>query len=257
MANTILSRTDAELIGKTIETYGKVVKTEELLTIFKTKYNEPSARNRIHFLFQNGWFLHIKQGLYIVNDSITGQLQSDLPLLVVSHCLFENSYVSLAHALYYHKLVDQTPDTITSISDQIGKKFIFQSYTFKITKVKPDIYFGYHTIQQQKRTIQIADPEKALLDYLYVDLNFTTPKVFYQPIKKHPETIDFDKLQQYALRYSSNVRRKTGFLLEHLKIDSKQLYASVKDSRGYTKLSKESTRFNAKWRVYYDSGLLP
>ncbi|MDD4029778.1 MAG: hypothetical protein PHX86_08790, partial [Caldisericia bacterium] len=58
---------------------------------------------------------------------------------------------------------------------------------------------------------------------------------------------------QYALRFSSNVRRKTGFLLDHLKINAKKLYASVKDSRGYTKLTKESTQFNTKWRVYYDT----
>jgi predicted transcriptional regulator of viral defense system len=246
------TRTDAELINKTIEKYGKVVKTEELIPIFLTKFGKESAYNRIHVLSRNGWFIRIKQGLYIVNDSITGQFQGDLPFLVISHCLFEDSYVSLAHALHYHKLVDQVPDTISSISDQSSKKFSYQSYTFKITKVKPDIYFGYHTISLQKRTIQIADPEKALLDYLYVDINFTTPKVFLEPIIKHPETINIEKLQEYALRFSSNVRRKTGFLLDHLKINSKQLYASIKDSRGYTKLSKESTQFNAKWRVYYE-----
>ncbi len=122
--------------------------------------------------------------------------------------------------------------------------------------MKPDIYFGYHTIQQQKRTIQIADIEKALLEYLYVDINFSTPELFFEPIKKHPEAIDFEKLQQYALRFSSNVRRKTGFLLDHVKINAKQLYASIKDSRGYTKLTKDSTQFNTKWRVYYDTNHL-
>jgi len=58
------------------------------------------------------------------------------------------------------------------------------------------------------------------------------------------------------MRFSINVRRKTGFLLDHLKINAKQLYASIKDSQGYTKLTKESTQFNAKWRVYYEPKLL-
>jgi predicted transcriptional regulator of viral defense system len=248
----MLSKSDTELIGKTVEAYGKVVNTDELLTIFQTRYDKTSAHSRIQILSKNGWLLRIKQGLYFVNDSIFGPLQENLPLITISHCLFEDSYVSIAHALQYHELVDKNPEVVSAINVHVSKKFEFQSYTFKITKVKPDIYFGYHTISQQKRTVLIAEPEKALLDYLYVDINFTTPKVFLEPIIKHPETINIEKLQEYALRFSSNVRRKTGFLLDHLKINSKQLYASIKDSRGYTKLSKESTQFNAKWRVYYE-----
>jgi len=155
----------------------------------------------------------------------------------------------------YYKLLDQVPDTISSISDQISKKFTFQTYTFKITKVKPDIFFGYHTISQQKRTIRIAELEKALLDYLYVDTNFTTPELFFEPVKKHQEAVDFDKFQQYALRFTEVVRRKSGFLLDHLDINTKHLHASVKHSQGHTKFTKESTKFNAKWRVYFDPKL--
>ncbi|MCK5848532.1 MAG: hypothetical protein KAH01_04985 [Caldisericia bacterium] len=256
MTSTILSRTDAELILKTIGTYGKVVKTEELLPIFKTKYCEAAARNRIHLLNKNGWFIHIKQGLYLVNDSITGQFQGNLPLLAISHCLFEDSYVSLAHALHYHNLLKHVPDTISSINGQISKKFSYQSYTFKFIKVKTDFYFGYRPIPQQKRTIQIAEVEKAILDYLYVDINFTTPEIFFEPVQEHRESIDFDKFQQYALRFSETVRRKAGFLLDHIKLNTKQLHASVKDSKGYAKFTKEATIFNSKWRVYYENKVL-
>ncbi|MCK5847748.1 MAG: hypothetical protein KAH01_00955 [Caldisericia bacterium] len=252
MTNTILSRSDAELIGKTIETYGKVVNTDELLTIFQTRYDKSSAHGRIQILSKNGWFLRIKQGLYLVNDSITGQFQGNLPWLAISHCLFEDSYVSLAYALNYYKLFDHVPNTIVSINSHMGKKYQYHPYIFKFVKVKPDIYFGYHTISLQNRTIQIADVEKALLDFLYVDTNFTTPELFFEPVNEHREAIDFEKLKQYALRFSEVVRRKAGFLLDHLQINTKQLHASVKSSRGHTKFTKESTLFNAKWRVYYE-----
>jgi predicted transcriptional regulator of viral defense system len=252
----MLSRSDTELIGKTVEAYGKVVNTDELLEIFQSKYDKTSAHSRIQLLSKNGWLLRIKQGLYFVNDSMFGPIQENLPFLTISHCLFEDSYVSLAYALKYHQLVNKNPEVISAINIHVSKKFEFQSYTFKFIKVKPDLNFGYHTISQQKRTVHIADPEKALLDYLYADIDFSTPELFFQPIKEHPEAIDFEKLQQYAMRFSINVRRKTGFLLDHLKINAKQLYASIKDSQGYTKLTKESTQFNAKWRVYYEPKLL-
>jgi predicted transcriptional regulator of viral defense system len=122
--------------------------------------------------------------------------------------------------------------------------------------VKPDIYFGYHTISLQKRTLQIADAEKALLDYLYVEPNFINPELFLEPIKKHLDAIDLEKLQQYALLFSETVRRKAGFLLDHLQINTSQLYASVKPSLGHAKLTKESTLFNAKWRLYYENKVL-
>lgn len=256
MARTILSRNDAELIGKAIETYGKVVNTEELLKIFQSQYCKTSAYSRIHILFKNGWFIRIKQGLYLINDSITGHFQGDLPFLVISQCLFEESYVSLAYSLHYHKLVELLPETITIISSQLSKKFVFQSYTFTIAKVKPEIYFGYHTVEQEKRTVQIADPEKALLDYLYVVPNFTNPEFFLGPIKKYKELIDLEKLQQYALRFSSTVRRKAGFLLDILHIDTKQLHASLKESHGHAKMTKDSNQFNAKWRVYYEPDII-
>jgi predicted transcriptional regulator of viral defense system len=122
--------------------------------------------------------------------------------------------------------------------------------------VKPEIYFGYHTVEQEKRTVQIADAEKALLDYLYVVPNFTNPEFFLGPIKKHKELIDIEKLQQYTLRFSSTVRRKAGFLLDILHIDTKQLHASLKESHGHVKMTKDSNQFNAKWRVYYEPDII-
>jgi len=253
----MLSRSDTELIGKTVEAYGKVVNIDELLTIFEKRYNRLSAHERIQILCKNGWLLRIKKGLYFVNDSIFGPIQRNLPFLAISRCLFEDSYVSLSCALYYYELISKNSDIITSLNTHTSKKIAFQSYTFKFIKGKPDLYFGYHTISEQKRTVQIADPEKALLDYLYVDTNFTTPELFLEPVIEHPDVIDFEKLQQYALRFSEVVCRKTGFLLDRLKINTKHLYESVKNSRGHASFTKDSTLFDTKWRVYYEPKILP
>jgi predicted transcriptional regulator of viral defense system len=75
----MLSRSDTELIGKTVEAYGKVVNTDELLEIFQSKYDKTSAHSRIQLLSKNGWLLRIKQGLYFVNDSMFGPIQENLP----------------------------------------------------------------------------------------------------------------------------------------------------------------------------------
>ncbi|MCK5847751.1 MAG: hypothetical protein KAH01_00970 [Caldisericia bacterium] len=256
MTNTILSRTDAELIGKTIEAYGKIVKTEELLTIFSTKYGKTSAYNRIQLLCKNGWFLRIKQGLYIVNDQISTRFQEDVSLLSVSHALVEDSYVSLDYALNHYQMFDRVSNKIVSINTHASRKYQYKSNIFKFVKVKPDIYFGYHTISLHGHTIQIADVEKALLDFLYVDTSFTTASLFFEKAKEHKEAIDFEKLQLYALRFTEVVQRKVGLLLDHLQINTKQLHASVKNWRGYSWFTKDSTLFNAKWRVYYEPGII-
>jgi len=52
------------------------------------------------------------------------------------------------------------------------------------------------------------------------------------------------------------VQRKLGFILDKIHIDSAKLYKSVKKHQSYSRFTKESKKFNAKWRLYYDDKLL-
>ena len=67
---------------------------------------------------------------------------------------------------------------------------------------------------------------------------------------------DFEKLIEYATQTNSQtVIKSLGVILDFLKQNSDSLARHIKKT-GYSKLTKESKLFNAKWRIYYDDRIL-
>src|SRR3989339_308169 len=165
MKNTILSEKDHTLIENTLLKHGRIVRIADLMHVFTTEYSAASAHNRINFLAKIGWLKRIKQGLYLVIDSLTARSQTDVSLLAVANALVEDSYVSLAHALNHYQMFDQYSTTIVSISKKESKRYIFDNHTFKYVKVKQALYFGFTEKLVDGQQVRIAEAEKALLDY--------------------------------------------------------------------------------------------
>ena len=140
MKSTILSGKDYKLIEKAILQYGRILNIHDLMSIFQGDYSKASAHNRINLLVRSGWFRRIKQGLYLIIDSLTARSGVDVSLLSIANALVENSYVSLAQALNYYQLFDQYSATVVSVTISNSKKYLFDSYTFKYSKIKQDMY---------------------------------------------------------------------------------------------------------------------
>lgn len=101
-------------------------------------------------------------------------------------------------------------------------------------------------IMEDGKPVKIADPEKALIDYLYLDKSFTSASL----------SLDFDKLQDYAQRSGITIKRKIGFLLDQLNVDTHKLYQSLGANKGVSRFTQESKAFSAKWRTYYDHRII-
>jgi predicted transcriptional regulator of viral defense system len=257
MKNTILTEKDTKLIEMIILKYGRIVSTVNLLTIFSTEYSHASAYNRIQILTKTGWLKRIKQGLYIVNESISSRFQNDLSFIAISGAINNDSYVSLAVALNYHQMFDQLSKKIIAITTKESKKYIFDDYTFKFTKVKSEMYFGFENKIESGREVKIADAEKALIDYLYLDKSFSSASLVFEKLKDHQNSINFDKLLDYVLRSNETIKRKIGFFLDQLDLDTKKLFDSLKNkNRGFSRFTVDSKLFNAKWRIYYDDKII-
>lgn len=252
MKNTILSNKDSSLIEQTILKHGRIATTKDLIEIFSNEYSTQAAFNRINKLVEAGWLKRIKRGLFLVNESISSRFQNDQSLLLISNVLNPNSYISLSYALNYYQMFDQYTKTIVAITTKESKKYNFDGYLFKFTRVKGSMFFGYSVKLENGRMVKIADAEKALIDYLYLDNSFTSASLVYEKLKEFKESIDFDKFQEYATKVDITTMRKCGFLLDQLGIDSKYLHMKLTTNKGFSKFTKESTTFNAKWRIYYD-----
>jgi len=111
-------------------------------------------------------------------------------------------------------------------------------------------------IMEDGKPVKIADPEKALIDYLYLDKSFTSASLVFEKLREHRESLDFDKLQDYAQRSGITIKRKIGFLLDLLNVDTHKLYQSLGANKGVSRFTQESKAFSAKWRTYYDHRII-
>jgi predicted transcriptional regulator of viral defense system len=252
MKSTILSEKDHKLIEQTILKYGRIVQIADLMNIFSKEYSTASAHNRIHFLAKAGWFKRLKQGLYLVIDSLTARAQTDISLLQIANVFVQESYVSLAHALNYYQLFDQHSTTIVSVSATPSKRYFFDQPTFMYAKVKAAVYFGFTAQSVAGQRLRVAEAEKALLDYLYLDTSFLSASVVFETVRDHQHDLDLQKLQDYAQRFGITMTRKVGWLFDQVQLDSTTLYRSLRQNRSVAHFTPQANVFNAKWRIYYD-----
>lgn len=256
MKSTILSEKDAKLIEKAILQYGRILSIHDLMNIFQKEYSEASAHNRVNLLVRAGWLRRLKQGLYLIIDSLTARSEIDVSLLSIANALVDGSYVSLSHALNYYQFFDQYSTTVVSITIGGNKKYLFDGYTFRYSKVKQDMYFGFTEKIVNGKKVRLAEAEKALIDYLYLDKGFSSASLVFEKLRDHRQALDLDKLQSYVVRSGITMQRKFGFMLDTLKLDSAKVYQAVKENRGTAHFTHDARIFNAKWRLYYDDRII-
>ena len=90
-------------------------------------------------------------------------------LFLVANKLYTPSYVSLESALSLHGLIPETSFAITSVSTKKTTRFESDSGLYIYRKIKPALMFGYDLKLFRNTAIRIATPEKAILDYLYLN----------------------------------------------------------------------------------------
>lgn len=256
MKNTILSKKDAKSIEKIILKYGRIVTINDLMRIFQNDYNKTSAHNRIQALTRAGWFLRIKRGFYLIIENLTSRSFSDISLLIISQSLNNDSYISLDAALNYYQMFDQYTKNIVAINYKFSKKYIFEKSNFVFVKVAKKYYFGYTQVRQNGKIINMATKEKALIDYLYLDNSFYSASLVFEKMQEYKNEINFLKLQEYVVKYGISIQRKIGLLLDRMGINTDKLFENSKQHKGYSKFTKESKIFNAKWRLYYDDRII-
>lgn len=256
MKNTILSKKDVKLIEKAILKYGRILTVNDLMSVFQEEYSASSAHNRISMIADAGWLRRIKRGLYLIIDSLTARSQIDVSLFSIANTLMDDSYISLSHALNYYQLFDQYSTTIVSITFTVNKKYLFDDYIFKYSKVKKDMYFGFTEKLIDGKKIRLAEAEKALIDYLYLDKSFGSASLVFEKLREYHHEFDLKKLQEYSSRCGLTVARKIGFMLDQLNLDSEFLHRVIQNNRSASWFTVDSKLFNAKWRLYYDDRII-
>jgi predicted transcriptional regulator of viral defense system len=150
---------------------------------------------------KRGLFLRLKRGIFILADNPPSQF-------LIANKLYEPSYISLDTALAHYNIIPETIYSITSATTKATRKFKTLNTLFTYQKIKKENYTGYEPIKYQGETILMAEPEKALADYLYFvslkkrELSYErldpsklkkTKLLFYIKMFKHPKMIKLVK----------------------------------------------------------------
>ena len=83
--------------------------------------------------------------------------------------LYNPSYISFETAFAYYGLIPESVYGITSASTRKTYAFKTSLAKFSYRTIKPSLFFGYLLAEQNGRYFKIASPEKAVLDYFYIN----------------------------------------------------------------------------------------
>lgn len=109
---------------------------------------------------KKGLFVKIRSGLYMLADYPANHY-------LLANRLYQPSYISFDTALSFYGIIPETVYAITSATTKTTREFKADNVHFVYHKVKKEVYTGYKSIKYLDNTILIAEPEKALADYLY------------------------------------------------------------------------------------------
>lgn len=248
--NTILTEKRIKDIEDIIAYAGKIVATGDIHKALGKKYSRFTLKKRIYELKVKGWLVPLRRGLYFISD-ISSRGFVNISPLVIAGAFDKDSYISLDSALSHYGLFEQILRTVSSVTKFKTKKYVFQDSTYRYLKINKKLYFGFKTENIEGYYTKVAELEKVVLDYLYFKNDTYSIDLLLEKLQKIKDRIDFKKLFMYARKFPGATKRKLGFILDVLKINTEELYQDV-SAKGYSKLTPGSKKFNAKWRLYYE-----
>jgi len=117
---------------------------------------------------KKGQIIKLKNGLYLIAD------KKDIVITEnVAFKMYEPSYISLEWALSQYGIMPEVIYNITSVTTKATRKFKNGFGLFIYKSIKKNLFWGYKKEEKNGQVYLIAQPEKALLDYIY----FNLPKI--------------------------------------------------------------------------------
>ena len=163
---------------------------------------------------KKGYLKKVKRGFYCF--SIKNPTQDFL--FYAANRIYAPSYISLEIALKYYKVIPEEIFQITSVSTKKTTHFETSIGNFRYRQIKPSLYFGYKLVNFGPQKILLAELEKAILDYLYINPKLKTREDFEEiriNINEFQSQINLEKFQQYLKSFGNKAltKRANTFLI--------------------------------------------
>ena len=160
-------------------------------------------RNNFVRWANKGLLIRLRQGYYAFPEY---RSKADFGLYFANR-IYRPSYVSLHTALAFYGMIPEAVVQITSVTTlkTINFKNDFGEYSYK--SVKNSLMFGYELKPiSDGRTFQLAKPEKALLDLLYLYPFYNTMDELVELRLDEDflhDDLDHNLLKEYSLKFEN------------------------------------------------------
>ena len=171
-----------------------LVRTDALVR--KYGLSESVVRNALRRYESRGLVERVSTKIYINHFN-----QQFLPRDLVN-VLRSRSYISLESALVERGVTTQNPSVLTCVTPGYPQTFRSKSVTIVYRKISPELYWGFEEKATRYHNYLIAEPEKALLDWIYLNRQegLSTPLD-----ELNLQFLAPAKLRSYALRFPRTV----------------------------------------------------
>ena len=139
--------------------------TKELRLILGADFSATTLNNLKNWV-NKGYLIMLRRGLYAVTDAV-----DNVDSMEFATKIYQPSYVSMEMALSFYGIIPEAVFTVTSVTTRKTKEFSTPKGNFSYQKIKKEAFCGYETRKTEKISFNLALPEKAIVDFLYLKRN--------------------------------------------------------------------------------------
>jgi predicted transcriptional regulator of viral defense system len=132
-------------------------------------------------------------------------------LFLIANKIYSPSYVSLEMAFSYYNLIPESVYGITSVTSKKTNNFKTDFGEFIYRHIKSELMFGYKLVKYGNHNFRIAEIEKAILDYFYLNSHLKTENDFTEmrfDEKEFKALVDRSKLNRYLAVFNNKSLEK-------------------------------------------------
>lgn len=203
----------------TIQTFTERFKNFPVIPVREIEKAFPSFdRNALTRWQKQGYLLKIRRGYYRLSSDL---VRSTADRFLISNKIYSPSYISLQSALNWYGFIPEGVFLTTAITTKKTASFETPFGHFKYSNLSRNCFFGYNLASVGDFHFRIAEPEKAILDFL----NASSIKTSYELLEfrfnffELNEKVNWQKLESYQSEFHSKTLEYRVDLLKEMNKD--------------------------------------
>ena len=257
--NRGLSKREALALTRLAAEGKTVITIEDIEDTLDISYEQ--AKKVANSLVNKRWLDRLKSGTYLIVPLEAGEegRYTEHEFVIASH-LAEPMYLSYWSALNYHELTEQVPTTVFSATTEKVPEREVHGVTYKFVTVTEDKFFGYRKTDIASHKVNIATPEKAIVDCAD-HLEYCGGIIDLAKAVRKLDELDKSKLSEFLVRQGNGAAvKRVVYLADLYGIELPQRKELEEEfTKGYSKLDptrtedgKHSQKYRLKLNVSED-----